>query len=88
MRRELMFFIRFINKTSGCSKLGSLREEGRDPHAYISHEEEYNRGQVTVVLLHLTTHHTLAPVTSVKGSNRNRISGGPGSQWRAPHVCR
>ena len=35
MRREIMLFIRFINKASGWSKPGSLREEGRDPPSRI-----------------------------------------------------
>ena len=72
MRRELMLFIRFIKKASGCSKPGSLREEGRDPHASISHEQ-YNRD--------LTT-------PSVKASNLNRISGGPVASGARSGVCR
>ena len=73
LRRERMLLIRLINKASGYPKPGSLREEGQDPHASVSHgSEEYS----TTV----TTH-------TVKASNRNRIKGGPvasgaRSSWR------
>jgi len=44
MRRELMLFMRSITKATlpDCSNPKSSREEVQQPHASVSHEEEYN----------------------------------------------